>query len=228
MRPRVILITTAPLSADGLLAGRGGLGTRSGMRVLPLGIAVVTAVGGLALTGAPSWLLDPDDRALAKILLVAGTVLFLVGGVALTRLLAADIDRRFDQRGMQVAGSIVKIAVTVVGYVLVALTALGLMAVPVQQLLLGGAITGVVVGIAAQQTLANVFAGLVVLFVRPFKVGDTIEVRSGALNGPFTGRVIALGLTYVTLSTEDGTLLLPNSGVLASGLTVNLPSSASV
>ncbi|MCP3799087.1 mechanosensitive ion channel family protein [Allokutzneria sp. A3M-2-11 16] len=198
------------------------------MRVLPLGIAVVTAVGGLALTGAPSWLLDPDDRALAKILLVAGTVLFLVGGVALTRLLAADIDRRFDQRGMQVAGSIVKIAVTVVGYVLVALTALGLMAVPVQQLLLGGAITGVVVGIAAQQTLANVFAGLVVLFVRPFKVGDTIEVRSGALNGPFTGRVIALGLTYVTLSTEDGTLLLPNSGVLASGLTVNLPSSASV
>lgn len=198
------------------------------MRVLPLGIAVVTAVSGLALAGAPGSLLDPDDRALARILLVAGTVLFLVGGVALTRLLAGDIDRRFDQRGLQAAGSIVKIVVTVVGYVLVALTALGLMAVPVQQLLLGGAITGVVVGIAAQQTLANVFAGLVVLFVRPFKVGDTIEVRSGALNGPFTGRVIALGLTYVTLSTEDGTLLLPNSGVLASGLTVNLPSSVSV
>ncbi|GAA4002058.1 hypothetical protein GCM10022247_23500 [Allokutzneria multivorans] len=198
------------------------------MRVLPLGIAVVAAVSGLALAGAPGSLLDPDDRALAKILLVAGTVLFLVGGIAVTRLLAADIDRRFDQRGLQSAGSVVKIGITVVGYVLVALTALGLMAVPVQQLLLGGAITGVVVGIAAQQTLANVFAGLVVLFVRPFKVGDTIEVRSGALNGPFVGRVIALGLTYVTLSTEDGTLLLPNSGVLASGLTVNLPSSASV
>ncbi|WP_086821867.1 mechanosensitive ion channel family protein [Allokutzneria sp. NRRL B-24872] len=198
------------------------------MRVLPLGIAVVAAVAGLALAGAPGSLLDPDDRALAKTLLIAGTVLFLCGGIALTRLLAADIDRRFDQRGLQAAGSIVKIVVTVVGYVLVALTALGLMAVPVQQLLLGGAITGVVVGIAAQQTLANVFAGLVVLFVRPFKVGDTIEVRSGALNGPFVGRVIALGLTYVTLSTEDGTLLLPNSGVLASGLTVNLPSSAAV
>ena len=198
------------------------------MRVLPLGIAVVVAVAGLALAGAPGSLLDPDDRALAKILLVAGTVLFLVGGVALTRLLAADIARRFSERGLQSPGSIVQIVVTVAGYVLVALTALGLMAVPVQQLLLGGAITGVVVGIAAQQTLANVFAGLVVLFVRPFKVGDTIEVRSGALNGPFTGRVIALGLTYVTLSTEDGTLLLPNSGVLASGLTVNLPSSASV
>ncbi|MFB9905122.1 mechanosensitive ion channel domain-containing protein [Allokutzneria oryzae] len=198
------------------------------MRVLPLGIAVVTAVSGLALAGAPGSLLDPDDRALAKTLLIGGTVLFLVGGIALTRLVAGDIDRRFGQRGLQAPGSIVKIVVTVVGYVLVALTALGLMAVPIQQLLLGGAITGVVVGIAAQQTLANVFAGLVVLFVRPFKVGDTIEVRSGALNGPFTGRVIALGLTYVTLSTEDGTLLLPNSGVLASGLTVNLPSSARV
>jgi small-conductance mechanosensitive channel len=36
-----------------------------------------------------------------------------------------------------------------------------LLAVPVQHLLLGGALTGVVVGIAAQPALGNVFAGLV-------------------------------------------------------------------
>jgi small-conductance mechanosensitive channel len=61
-----------------------------------------------------------------------------------------------------------------------------------------------------------------ILMVRPFRVGNTIEVRSGALNGPFTGRVSSLGLTYVTLLAGNGTLLLPNAGVLAAGVTVGL------
>ncbi|MBA8924419.1 small-conductance mechanosensitive channel [Kutzneria viridogrisea] len=111
---------------------------------------------------------------------------------------------------------------TATGYCVVVLTVLSLIAVPLQQLVVGGAVTGVILGIAAQQTLGNVFAGMMILLVRPFRIGDTIEVRSGALNGPFTGRVRALGLTYVTLAAENGTLLLPNAGVLAAGVTVGL------
>lgn len=71
------------------------------------------------------------------------------------------------------------------------------------QLLLGGAVTGVIVGIAAQQSLGNVFAGLVLILSRPFDVGDLIAVRSGALGGQLEGRVVEMGLVYVTLDSDD-------------------------
>ena len=162
------------------------------------------------------------DRVVSKAVALAGALLFVITGVLATRRLANYVDARLRRRGMGSAGSILAVVISALGYCVVLLTALSLVAVPLQQLLVGGALTGVVVGIAAQQTLGNVFAGLVILMVRPFRVGDTIEVRSGALNGPFTGRVRALGLTYVTLVADNGTLLLPNAGVLAAGVTVGL------
>jgi small-conductance mechanosensitive channel len=72
--------------------------------------------------------------------------------------------------------------------------------------------------VAAQQSLGNVVAGLVLLLNRPFQVGHEITVRSGALAGPYCGRVLSIGLTYVQLGTEDGVVLLPNSGVLAAAV----------
>jgi len=83
---------------------------------------------------------------------------------------------------------------------------------------LGGALTGVVVGIAAQQSLGNVFVGLVLLLARPFTVGDHIRIRAGALGGEFDGTVRAISLTYVTVDTGDGPLHVPNSGVLAAAV----------
>ena len=53
----------------------------------------------------------------------------------------------------------------------IVLGTLQLLDVDLRTLLLGGAITGVVVGIAAQQPLSNFFAGLVLLFARPYVPG---------------------------------------------------------
>jgi small-conductance mechanosensitive channel len=113
---------------------------------------------------------------------------------------------------------VVRLLIMVFGIAITLLATLGLLAVPVQHLLLGGALTGVIVGIAAQQALGNVFAGLVLLLARPFNVGDTIRIRSGSLGGEFTGRVTGMGLTYVTLDTPDGLLSVPNSGLLAAAI----------
>ena len=52
------------------------------------------------------------------------------------------------------------------------------------RLLLSGAVIGVVLGLAAQQSLGNVVARLVLLLTRPFQAGQEITVRSGALAGP--------------------------------------------
>jgi small-conductance mechanosensitive channel len=110
--------------------------------------------------------------------------------------------------------AVVRYALVLIGAVTTLLVTLVLFDVPVGQLLLGGALTSVFVGIAAQQALSNVFAGLVLLLARPFKPGDSIRLRAGALSGEIGGTVSEIGITYVRLATPDGMVSVPNSQVL--------------
>jgi small conductance mechanosensitive channel len=82
-------------------------------------------------------------------------------------------------------------------------------------LALGGAVTVVVVGLAAQQTFANVMAGTVLLSARPFRVGERVRLQGGGLAGSIEGLVVSLGLLYTTLSSRDGPIMVPNAVVLA-------------
>jgi small-conductance mechanosensitive channel len=110
--------------------------------------------------------------------------------------------------------AVVRYALVLIGAVTTLIVTLMLFGVPVGQLLLGGALTSVFVGIAAQQSLGNVFAGMVLLFARPFRVGDTILLRAGALGGDLTGTVTEIGITYVRLDTGASVMAVPNSQVL--------------
>jgi len=110
--------------------------------------------------------------------------------------------------------AVVRYALVLIGAVTTLLVTLALFGVPIGQLLLGGALTSVFVGIAAQQALSNVFAGLVLLLAHPFRVGDAIRMRAGALSGEIDGTVTEIGITYVRLSTGSGVISVPNSQVL--------------
>jgi small-conductance mechanosensitive channel len=147
---------------------------------------------------------------------------FLIGGIALTRRLARLFGRVGDRSPIASAsvGSGLRIVVTIVGYVVVIAIVLWMLDVSVGRLLVGGALTGVILAVAAQQSLGNVFAGIVLLLARPFTVGDHIRIRSGALGGIFEGDVRGVSLTYVTLETEDGRLMIPNATLLAAAVGV--------
>ena len=69
-----------------------------------------------------------------------------------------------------------------------------------------------------EQSLSNVFAGLVLLLSRPFNVGETIVLRSGAMGGLIEGTVTEIGITYLRLDSADGPMSLPNSQVLAAAV----------
>ena len=111
-----------------------------------------------------------------------------------------------------------RLLITLFGYLIILLAVLGMLAVPLGRLLVGGAITGIIVGIAAQQSLGNIFAGLVLLLARPYVIGEHIRVRSGALGGPIDGTVVGMDLLYTTLETEEGLVRLPNAGLLAAAV----------
>jgi len=114
--------------------------------------------------------------------------------------------------------AVVRFAVLVLGAILTVIFTLELFDVAVTQLIVGGVVTSVLLGIAAQQSLANVFAGIVLLMARPFRVGDRIGVRSGALSGLLEGMVSEISITYVRLETPNGPVHIPNSQVLAAAV----------
>lgn len=82
-------------------------------------------------------------------------------------------------------------------------------------LVAGSAFTAVVVGLAAQQTLGNLFAGLVLLTARPFRVGERVRLQAGAIGGVIDGVVSSLGLLYTTLARGEDRIMIPNNQVLS-------------
>ena len=73
-------------------------------------------------------------------------------------------------------------------------------------LLAGLGIAGFVIGFALQDTLANFVSGMMILFYRPFDVGDLIEA------GGVLGKVNDMSLVNTTILTIDNqTVIVPNN-----------------
>lgn len=80
---------------------------------------------------------------------------------------------------------------------------------PRETLIAGLASAGIALGLASQDIIKNIFAGLVIIFDTPFKVGDKIEV------GSYYGEVMQIGLRSTKLVTADDSMVtLPNSEVM--------------
>lgn len=143
------------------------------------------------------------------------TVIALVGlGWALARSLgrglAPALFRRLEPGTAGTLGFLIRL-LTVVTMIFVALRIAGLDA---ETLAVGGALTAVVLGLAAQQTVGNLFAGMVLLSTRPFRVGERVRLVGGMLAGELEGIVGSLGLFYTTLVRGADRILVPNSVLL--------------
>jgi small conductance mechanosensitive channel len=145
---------------------------------------------------------------------VATVALLVLLGWALARSvgqgLAPALFGRLEPGTAGTVGFLIRL-LTIVGMLIVALRIAGLDA---GTLAVGGAFTAVVLGLAAQQTLGNLFAGLVLLSTRPFRVGERVRLTGGVLAGSIEGIVGSLGLFYTTLVSGADRTLVPNSVLL--------------
>jgi small-conductance mechanosensitive channel len=179
--------------------------------------AAAVAIIGLVLV---AWLGDVQARdASTKAIGWVGTALFVVVALFAVRSAANRVLKMLTPMVGFSHAALTRTILTLVGIVLIGVAALGLLGVPVQQVLVGGAVTGIILGIAAQQSLANMFAGVVLLLAQPFAVGQEVTIVAGALGGSHHGIVKAVGFTYVVLDRDDGQRVrLPNAGVLAAAI----------
>jgi small conductance mechanosensitive channel len=130
------------------------------------------------------------------------------------RTLAPGLFKRMDPATAGTVGFLIRLAFLVAA-MLVALNIAGL---EPRTLAVSGALVAVVFGLAAQQTLGNVIAGVVLISARPFRAGDRVRLQSGGVAGEVEGIVASLGLLYTTLARGADSIMVPNNVVLASAV----------
>ncbi|MBN2582631.1 MAG: mechanosensitive ion channel family protein [Planctomycetes bacterium] len=181
----------------------------------PFGVALllVGVFGSLTLVGLQ--VATPEVRRLAvqllKVAFAADLLWFLFRAVDVLahylETLAARTDSTLDD---QLVPLIKKSLKAFVG-VLMFITILQTMGYSVSSLLAGLGIGGLAVAMAAKDTLANLFAGIVIFTDRPFRVGDWVKV------GDVEGTVEQIGFRSTRIRTFPKTLVtLPNSLVVDS------------
>ncbi|MEA2366866.1 MAG: small conductance mechanosensitive channel [Thermoleophilaceae bacterium] len=144
-------------------------------------------------------------------LATAGAMVLI--GWALARNLGRMLQPRLAQRLDPGAAGVVGFMVRLLTLVTIVLVSLRLAGLKPGTLALGASFTAVIVGLAAQQTVGNVLAGVVLLSARPFQIGD--RVRFNGYGMDVEGTVAAHGLLYLTLTDGADLVQVPNSTALA-------------
>lgn len=152
-----------------------------------------------------------------EIISYSGDLVFAIFAVIFLNVLTNAIRTRLLSRRLGAGrASSLQFIVRLMGYLAVLLMTLNLLHIPLGKLLLGGALIGIILGVAAQQSLGNFFASIILIVARPFTVGQHIILNSGALGGVYEGTVKDIGLIYTTLLVGDSNLVrLPNATLLS-------------
>ena len=139
-----------------------------------------------------------------------GAVVILAVGVLLARWAAMITGRWLERQPMEppVRTLLVRVVRTVV-LLFAAVLALEKFGFHIAPLVAGIGVAGLGIGIALHGVLSNIIAGLSILFTKPFRVGEYIEL-SGA-----HGRVVAIELFSTTLAHADQSrVVIPNRRIV--------------
>jgi MscS family membrane protein len=103
-----------------------------------------------------------------------------------------------------------KLGMVIIPLVAVLIIFQGIFNVDLTLLVASFGVLGVVIGLAAQQSLGNFFAGMQILLDRPFKIGDLVELDTGE-----TCEIRKIGLRTTTMlnTTDNELVILPNNDV---------------
>jgi small conductance mechanosensitive channel len=146
-----------------------------------------------------------------------------VGAVALQRgrrSAIAVVHEADDPSRIGVRNLLVHLTVAL-GYLVLVVVAADVLRLSLSGLAFGGAVTGVVLGLAAQSTLGNLFAGVVLLVLRPYVPGQWVALRSWYSSGiEYQGLVVEVNLFYTILDDGAQRRVIPNAAAAVSYVTL--------
>jgi MscS family membrane protein len=184
-------------------------------RPLTYALFLIGAYAALHRVPFSGWWIDRLDQALYA-LAVALVSLALIRAYGLLLAWYSTESRRGEVLATEFGPLLSKLGGLVI--VVLGLTAvLNHFGLNVQSLVVSLGVGSLALGLAAQDTLANMFAGFTLMLDRPFKIGDRIQLATGEV-----GDVETIGMRATQIHTLDDTfLIVPNSSLTKERL-VNL------
>ena len=165
------------------------------------------------------WLEGLVPKALDLILEVAVAFIFIIIGLKLIKWIRKILKRALERNNadtglIQFLDSLVKYGL----YIILILTILQRFGVQTTSIVAAIGSVGVAIGLALQGSLSNFAGGVIILLLKPFKVGDYI-IQDG-----LEGNVSEIQLFYTTLTTPDNRKIIIPNGQLADNSLINVTS----
>lgn len=161
------------------------------------------------ITQMISWSLDAGKHILVAL------VVYLIGHYLiklLNYLLARFLERRKVEISVQ---TFVRSFVSILLQVLLIISVVGALGVNTTSFAALLASFGVAIGMALSGNLQNFAGGIIILFLKPYKVGDWVEAQGTS------GAVQAIQIFHTILLTADGKLIYVPNGAMSSGTITN-------
>lgn len=151
-----------------------------------------------------------------KLPVIIAAIVVLIIGIFLSRLTVRLMSKAMDKSRLDLTiNRFVRSAVKIVLYVLVVTVVLTLLGVPMTSIITVIGTAGVAVGLALQDSLSNLAGGFLILFSKPFRVGNYIQC-SGV-----EGTVESISILYTKLLTGDNKAVFIPNGTAAGAVVTN-------
>lgn len=140
--------------------------------------------------------------------LLIAVLVFYVGKFIITKIYkftySLMVSRRFDLSLTTFILSLIKIVL----YFILIVTVIGILGIETSSFLALFASAGVAIGMALSGTLQNFAGGVLILLLKPYKVGDYIEAQG------YTGTVKSIQIFHTVINTVDNkAIIIPNGGL---------------
>jgi len=141
---------------------------------------------------------------------VLGAILILIAGLIIARWLGNALRRWLERQQMEPPVRTLLVRVTrLLVMIFTVVMVLDKFGVPVATLVTGIGVAGVGMGLALQGVLSNLVAGLTIIFTKPFRVGEYVEIAS------VHGQVTHIELfSTVLLHTDLSSVVIPNRKIV--------------
>lgn len=145
-----------------------------------------------------------------------GGIIVLIVGLWVTKLITKGVGKSLEKSNIdQSLVPFLKSLTNIVLKALVVITVMGMIGIEMTSFVAIIGAAGLAVGMALSGTLQNFAGGVIILVLKPFKIGDFIEAQN------FTGTVKEISIFSTLLNTPDKKLVIIPNGPLSTGAIIN-------
>lgn len=157
------------------------------------------------------WLWDIGTAVVERIL---PFMLILLVGFIVIRIILNIVNKALEKSKLEKAAhSLIRSLIRVVLYLLLGLIAASTLGIDVSGIVALASVLTLAVSLSVQNALSNVIGGFTLLYTKPFKSGDYVEIAGES------GTVTEIGMSYTKLATGDNKVIyIPNSAVVAADI----------